>query len=490
MNKLLGNMRLATKFSILGVLGALLVAASLVPYVRQSMQDIAVASREQSGIEPVKQLLRVVQLVQQHRGLSSVALGGDSGAEPQRAAKQQEIERAFADLDRSLAALRIDAGVSGAVRKTAGQWQSLVGSVANRSISGKESYVQHTALVADYLLVLDGMLDDFALSLHPEEQGYHLIMAVLVHLPNLTETLGQLRARGALHLAQKTISPEERTGMAGLVDGTARASATMARSLAKTMSRDQVLQDRLGGMVRESESLARQVGKLAREAIVEATELTYAAGEYFKLVTQAIDGQYALMASAMEALDQLLIADIAAKQRAQLAMLGAIVAVVLIVVLLGVAITRSVTGPMRRAVEAASRLGEGDLTVVIDAERKDETGQLLAAMKATVERLRDTIGQVQAAAQQLASASAQVSSTSQSMSQAATEQAASIEETSASLEQMTASISQNTENAKVTDGMAAKAAKEAKEGGEAVRQTVEAMKRIADRISIIDDIAY
>ena len=65
-----------------------------------------------------------------------------------------------------------------------------------------------------------------------------------------------------------------------------------------------------------------------------------------------------------------------------------------------------------------------------------------------------------------------------------------MEETTASIEQITASIAQNTENARATDGMAAKAAEEAAEGGEAVRRTSDAMQEIASRIGIIDDIAY
>ena len=94
------------------------------------------------------------------------------------------------------------------------------------------------------------------------------------------------------------------------------------------------------------------------------------------------------------------------------------------------------------------------------------------------------------AADALTNASGQVSATAQSLSQSSSEQAASVEETTASLEQMTASVAQNTENAKVTDNMASKAAREAGEGGEAVGKTVDAMKSIADKIGIIDDIAY
>ncbi len=107
-----------------------------------------------------------------------------------------------------------------------------------------------------------------------------------------------------------------------------------------------------------------------------------------------------------------------------------------------------------------------------------------------LETVGKTIVEVRAAAEQLTSASAQVSSTSQVLSQSASQQAASLEETTASLQEMSSSVKQNSDNATITDGMAAKAAREAVEGGEAVTRTAAAMKQIATRISIIDDIAY
>jgi len=153
-------------------------------------------------------------------------------------------------------------------------------------------------------------------------------------------------------------------------------------------------------------------------------------------------------------------------------------------------ITRGIVKPLNRAVDAARRLAEGDMTARVDVTSRDETGQLLGAMDEMVAKLSRVIGEVRAGADNLASASEQVNATSQSLSQSSSEQASSVEETSASMEQMTASIAQNTENASVTDGMSSKAAKEAVEGGEAVGQTVTAMKSIAEKISIIDDIAY
>ncbi len=170
-----------------------------------------------------------------------------------------------------------------------------------------------------------------------------------------------------------------------------------------------------------------------------------------------------------------------------LAMAGA---AFLLAVVIGLWITLSVTRPLSQAVAVANQLAEGDLTARIEVDSRDETGMLLAAMKNMVEKLSDIITEVRAAADNLSSAAEEVSATAQSLSQGSSEQAASVEETSASIEQMSASINQNTENAKVTDGMASKAAKEAGEGGEAVGQTVAAMKSIAEKIGIIDDIAY
>ncbi|MCQ2029202.1 HAMP domain-containing protein [Stutzerimonas zhaodongensis] len=157
---------------------------------------------------------------------------------------------------------------------------------------------------------------------------------------------------------------------------------------------------------------------------------------------------------------------------------------------IGILVTRSITRPLNRAVSVADSLAAGDLGIEVEVNSKDETGQLLNAMKNMTERLRSVMGDVRSAADSLSSASEEVSATSQSLSQAASEQAAGVEETTASVEQMSASIAQNTESAKITDSIAGKAANDAVAGGRAVRDMVVAMKQIADKIGIIDDIAY
>ncbi|HZX31051.1 MAG TPA: methyl-accepting chemotaxis protein, partial [Rhodocyclaceae bacterium] len=153
-------------------------------------------------------------------------------------------------------------------------------------------------------------------------------------------------------------------------------------------------------------------------------------------------------------------------------------------------VMEAIVGPVTEISRVMNAMEKGDLTQSVTTEYRGQLKTLCDTVNATVDRLAQTIAEVSNTAETITSASSQVSSTAQSLSQASSQQAASVEETSASVEQMSASIRQNTENAKVADTMSADGTGKAAEGGEAVTETVTAMKQIAKRIGIIDDIAY
>lgn len=168
---------------------------------------------------------------------------------------------------------------------------------------------------------------------------------------------------------------------------------------------------------------------------------------------------------------------------------GGVVLALLLGFLIARQIVRQLGGEPDYAVDVCRRVADGDLTVEVETDEKNKAS-LLYAIKEMAENLTNVIGDVRSSTDALSSAATQVSATSQSLSEATTEQAASVEQTSASVEEMTASIGQNTENARLTDGISSQSAKDAQRGGEVVKETVKAMKEIADKISIIDDIAY
>jgi methyl-accepting chemotaxis protein len=163
---------------------------------------------------------------------------------------------------------------------------------------------------------------------------------------------------------------------------------------------------------------------------------------------------------------------------------------VLFGVLVSLYITQSITGPIGVVVTVVERMAAGDLREAPEPDRTDETGRLLSAVKVMVEKLGEVIGEVRGGAEALTAASSQVSSTSQSLSQGTGEQAASVEETTSSLEEMSASITQNAESSRQTEQMANAGARNADESGKAVNETVGAMRSIAEKISIIEEIAY
>jgi methyl-accepting chemotaxis protein len=168
---------------------------------------------------------------------------------------------------------------------------------------------------------------------------------------------------------------------------------------------------------------------------------------------------------------------------------AALLAGALIAWLLTRNILRQLGGEPAYVAEIAHRVADGDLTIEV-ATRPGDQSSLMYAMRLMIAKLSQVVAEVNGGADGLSSASEQVSATAQGMSQATAEQAASVEETGATLEQSSASISQSAENARVTDAMAAQAARDATEGGAAVGATVAAMKSIAAKIGIIDDIAY
>ncbi len=186
----------------------------------------------------------------------------------------------------------------------------------------------------------------------------------------------------------------------------------------------------------------------------------------------------------------------------------AMVAVMLVTILFGamlsVQLARGVTRPILQAVRVTEAIARGELFVKVPPPGRDEVGQLLSAMGRMAERLRGVVAQVRSGADALAatsgqvvavvgqvsSASSQVSASAQTLSQGTSEQSASVQETTSSLEEMSASITQNAENSRQMEQMALRGAGDGDESARSVDDTVEAMRSIAGKISIVEEIAY
>ena len=160
-------------------------------------------------------------------------------------------------------------------------------------------------------------------------------------------------------------------------------------------------------------------------------------------------------------------------------------------------VTRSITAPLRQAVAVASRVAQGDLSGEVQVKSKDETGQLMQALKDMNDSLVRIVTQVRSGTDTIRTASTEISAGNQDLSSRTEQQASSLEETASSMEELTSTVKQNADNARQANALAASASEVAVKGGVVVSQVVETMgsinasaRKIADIISVIDGIAF
>ena len=177
--------------------------------------------------------------------------------------------------------------------------------------------------------------------------------------------------------------------------------------------------------------------------------------------------------------------------------MGLLLVSVLCASLIAAAIIRSIIGPLNAAVKVAQTVAAGDLTSLIEVRTKDETGQLLQALKDMNGSLVGIVGQVRQGTDTIATASAQIAAGNLDLSSRTEQQASSLEETAASMEELTSTVKQNADNARQANQLAVSASSVAVKGGSVVAQVVNTMgaintssKKIVDIIGVIDGIAF
>jgi methyl-accepting chemotaxis protein len=428
----------------------------------------------------------VVHELQKERGLSAGFIGSKGSKfqgelEQQRKATDGRLGALDSRLQQALAA-----GLGSDFASAASTFKQKLSGLAERrqaigalTVAGPESFAFYTGAIGGGLDLVA-----FAGRISANEEVSRELTAYLMFL-NAKEKAGQERAtvNGVL-AANAAIEPavyQRFIGIMAAQDIYYSAFGAFASGEAKQQA------------VRPLESEAGKEVARMRKAVLDAAKDGNFGIEptlWFKTITAKIDQMKEVEDQLSVALNQR-VDRLDAQARSVLTLtLGAALGGVVLAILLGGLLARSIVRPLRDAVEVSHRLANGDLSVDVVVHGSDETAQMQGAMRDMVEHLADTIGRVREAADHLRASAEQVSVTAQSLSQSSSAQAASVEETTSAIEQMTASISQNSDNATTTNGIAGQAATAAERGGSAVRQTVEAMQQIASKVGIIDDIAY
>jgi methyl-accepting chemotaxis protein len=161
-----------------------------------------------------------------------------------------------------------------------------------------------------------------------------------------------------------------------------------------------------------------------------------------------------------------------------------------IFIIITVMLSRSITLALKKGVEFAKQIAQGNLTVNLNVDQEDEVGELARALSQMLSKLKEIVMNIRSGAESIAAASSQISNGSQQLSEGATEQASSTEEISSSMEEMVSNIQQNTDNAKQTENISGKATDSMIDMSKIGRESFDSIRTIAEKITIINDIAF
>jgi methyl-accepting chemotaxis protein len=494
---LLHRLSLAQKFSILGVIAAVMIGVPSALYFANARELVVSSEQEVKGTTPLVALNKVLQLTQAHRGMSAGMLNGNEALASRRPAMRDAVVKAMASFEVALNQADASAANKNRWTELRQRWGTLEPGVANRQLKATESTKLHTQLIAAELLLSEELMDEFGLSLDPDADTYNLMRASIVDMPMLAENLGVMRALGSGFLTQGNLPPEGRATLQALQKRVLELQSEMFRNLNKATAANPMMKAALQTRADANRSAVDKTLALAEQAVIGATEINASPTEYFDEFTRTIDGLYEFNGVAMNSLVQGMQNRVRTENRRQFLLLAVLLLGMAAASWLAVTFVRSITGPVHEAVAVAQSVAAGNLDIDVTVRGSNELGQLMQALSDMSQSLIGVVGSVRQGAEGVATASAEIAQGNNDLSARTESQASALEQTASSMEQLGAAVRQNADSARQANQLAHNASLVAIKGGEVVGQVVQTMhginassRKISDIISVIDGIAF
>ena len=498
MKSLLNKINLSTKFMVLGIISLLLFALPTALFVNESSQKVQAKQVELKAIPVEKKLLKLLNLIQRHRAESAIAVTQGNPAYPPRIALRDQINVLADEIRKDIVAESPEAHPLQQLDKVNQQWQALQNQIDSRSLTAPESLVSHATLIRSLLDFNIDVLDFYGLSLDPDLDTSQLITAALFHLPELTETLGQIRASGTSLLAKKDgISETDNARMEFQIGNGEKALQLFDVGMKKYLGGNEEIRNLFGRKTEGAVQGAAQALSTAREIFITHSRPAMAPTEYVAIFTEAINNFTVLGNGMSDELSQQLTKQISAQRSAQITLLAVLIFSALLGITLTVFIIRSITGPVNEAARIAQEVATGDLTSRIAVTGSNEMSALLQSLMKMSEHLSSLVNDIKNNAVTIATSSEEIASGNSDLSSRTEEQAASLAQTAASMEQLASIIQQNADNTRHAASMAGSATSAALLGGEAMESVLASMHKISNSagqieeiIAVIDGIAF
>ncbi len=484
------HLRMAHKFLVIGLLTVLMLTVPLFIYVKARLADIDAAQQELAGMAPLKALIHLTRLTQEHRELP--------GTTPlaQRQAKQAELSQSIKEVQDLLKAVD-DKGLNQSLAKISNDWAALLTAMEQASFSASDSFTRQSQLVASELDTMEDLVNFSGIALDPSAANYFLQVAVLDHMPRLAESLAQLRMLGAAALDKSSTEPQDLARLAALASAVENSMRKVSKYVDLAGAADAHLKDTLAQpLAHATERTSQGIGLVRGNAMLTTPPNTSSAS-FVTSLNDTMNAQQSLMDASFDSLQQQLQDVVTTSQQTLYYSLLFVALCYGATTWLMFAVTRTTLASVRHALKLAQAVADGDLSPSSEPSNRDELGQLLRTLVSMQRKLSLVVRTVRSDADEVANASAQIAQGHSEISGRTDGQASSLEQTTASMRALGVTVSQNAESARQANQLAQEASNIAIRGGRVVHEVVQTMRgisdsstRISDIIGVIDSIAF
>ena len=475
---LMSRLRYTSKFILLGaVVGAVILLLLYTVYANLS-RDIRVAEDELVGLQALKPMNKMVQMMQQHRGLSSGVLNGNDAMREKRAAKEKDVADALAATE---AALLPQARASALWKNVRSDWEAI--RAQGLTWTPPENIKRHTQMINKALELMVDVADESQLTLDPEMNTYYFMDTVVTKMPAMLEPMGITRARGTGVLTKKELSPQLRIDIAATVAQMSQTLHAQNKNLEKVMLSTPSLKPALEGPTKAFSDGAEKIFALVREDILSERFVT-APQDYFAMTTEVIDLGYKIMFETLipEFEGQLQVRKAQAQRVLMLDLLVSLL-VVLVVGYLSAGTYYSVVGSVDVFSKAASRLADGDLRVNFDTGGTDELEDAAQNFNRMAEAFRQLLGRIQSDVQELRGAAQDLATSSEQIAHSASAQSDSASSMAAAVEEMTVGVDHIAKNAQDAQTASQSSDEVAESGAVIVQRVVTEIQGVASTVN-------
>ncbi|MFC5303028.1 methyl-accepting chemotaxis protein [Azospira restricta] len=484
---IMNRLRYTQKFGAMGVLMLVAIAVLILNLYSALDANIKASRAELRGIAVIKPMQRVLQYMQQHRGMSQGVIAGNEAMKEKRAGKEKEVSEA---LQATEAALLPELAAGKEWKAITGEWTQIKADGLNWT--GVESFSRHTALIDSTLMFMIGAADSYSLTVDPDVDSYYLIDTIMSKAPVALERLGQMRARGTGILTKKEMHDQQKIEMSSLMAELNGALKNLRFNLEKTARFNPGMQAVLAQTSKDFSESAEQINKLIVEDMMLGTFST-SPKDYFELTTTAIDKGYKQMYETMlPTLEQLIERRINRLQQNLYVSIGLAILMLVVVGYFSAGTYYATVNSIRQLSETAHTLSTGDLRPRIDLGTRDELKQVGDSFNEMANAFSALLRNVQASADQVLSASTRMAESSSQITQSTESQSEAASSMAAAVEQMTVGIDHISKNAIEANEISQQAGSLSAEGGRIVGTVVDEIRKIAgavnDSANIIDEL--